>query len=119
MSEAKITPELVKQARELLKREHSERVRLEKVAASSELEKRASKIAFREIELGASEPFKSFKEYQEKIASLMQEDLDVVEKALDRGYGISGRSGDLAEGNPSVKGMNAFERVICTGELAE
>jgi hypothetical protein len=112
----KITPETIKLAGELLRREHTERLKLEKEASATVLEKRAQKIAFREIELGLSEPFKSLEEFQEKVASLLSEgDLDVVEKALDRGYVGTRKSGDLV--GSSTKAKNPLDRYILTGEL--
>jgi hypothetical protein len=116
MSEKKvITPEHIKQAGELLKKEHEERVRLEKVAADFEKKARAEKLAFREVELGISEPFKTHDDYQKKIASLLGEDLDVLEKALERGYGNSRRGGELVGSGGKVE--NPFEYFIRTGEL--
>jgi len=115
MEKKVITPEHIKQAGELLKKEHSERLRLEKVAAEFEKKARAEKLAFREIELGISEPFKNFDEYQKKVASLLGEDLDVLEKALERGYGTSRRGGELVGAGGKVE--NPFEHYVRTGEL--
>lgn len=117
MSTKMVPQELVKQAGEMLKNEHLKRLELEKQATAHELEKRAAKIAFREVELGIAEPFKNFEEFQQKVANLMQDDLDVVEKALDRGYSSSRRLGDL-EGGSSGKGFNPFEHYVQTGELS-
>jgi methylphosphotriester-DNA--protein-cysteine methyltransferase len=110
-----VSTEQVKLAGELLKREHELRKSLEKEAADLKLEKRAMKVAFREIELGLAEPFKSHDEFQTKVASLMKEDLEVVEKALERGYGSARRDGELAE--ETGKGLNPFERWVRHGEL--
>lgn len=112
-----IRAEHIKQAGELLRREHTERVRLEKVASSLELEKRAQKLAFREVELGVCEPFRTFDEFAEKVASLAKEDLDVVEKALERGYGSSRRTGDELVGETKYKVSNPLEHFVLTGEL--
>lgn len=117
MEKKTVTPEIIKQAGELLKREHEERVRLEKQASESVLEKRAQKLAFREIELGISEPFKTHEEFTQKVASLMQENLDIVETALERGYGNSRRTGELSDGETNKKGRNPFEQFVWTGEL--
>jgi hypothetical protein len=117
MSTKQISPEHIKQAAALLKKEHEERVRLEKVAAENEVERRAEKLAFREVELGICEPFKTHEEFLSKVASLKQEDLDVVEKALERGYGNSRRSGDELVGETNKKGNNPWEHYILTGEL--
>lgn len=109
-----VSAEQVKLAGTLLKREHELRLSLEKEAQDLKLEKRAMKVAFREIELGLAEPYKSHEEFMSKVASLVKEDLDVVEKALERGYGPARRSGELAE--ESGKGMNPFERWVLHGE---
>jgi len=113
-----VSLDMVKQAGQLLKREHEERLRLEKVAAELELEKRAMKIAFREVELGIAEPFKTFDEFLGKVASLTQENLEVVEKALERGYGSSFRTAELSDGGSTLKGKNALERWVYNGEEA-
>ena len=111
-----VSGEMVKKAGEMLKAEHARRLELEKEASVLVLEKRAAKVAFREVELGISEPFKNFEEFQQKVASLMQDDLDVVEKALDRGYSGSRRLGDLE--NSTGKGLNPFDHFVRTGELS-
>lgn len=110
-----VTIEQVKQAGALLKREHEARLVLEKEAGDLKLEKRATKIAFREVELGITEPYKSHDDLMKKVASLMNEDLDIVEKALERGYGPARKDGELAEENG--KGLNVFERWVKNGEL--
>lgn len=115
MGEKQVSLEQVKLAGTLLKREHEARLTLEKEAQDLRLEKRAMKIAFREIELGLSEPYKSHEEFMNKVASLMKEDLDVVEKALERGYGPARRDGELAE--ETGKGLNPLERWVKHGEL--
>ena len=43
----------------------------------------AVKLAFSMVERGKVSPFESFAEFQEKVASLMEKDLRVVEEALD------------------------------------
>ena len=116
MEKKVLTPEHIKQAGELLKKEHTERLRLEKVAADFEKRGRAEKIAFREVEAGVSEPFKNYEEYQQKIATLLNEELDVVEKALDRGYKSGPSQGELV-GDSDNKVMNPFERWVRMGEL--
>ena len=92
-----VTLEQIKTAGLLLKREHEERLRLEKEANDLKLEKKAMKVAFREVELGITEPFRSLEAFHTKVATLMKEDLDVVEKALDRGYGSANNVGSLVE----------------------
>lgn len=111
-----ISIELVKKAGELLKQEHETRLRLEKEASQAGLEKRAAKIAFREVELGLCEPFRTHEEFLAKVASLVKEDLDVVEKALQRGYGSSRAYGEL-DTSSQVRGGNPLERWIWNGEL--
>lgn len=111
-----VTLEQVKQAGAVLKRVNEEKLRLEKEAGDLKLEKRAMQIAFREVELGIAEPFRSYQDLQEKIASLSNEDLDVVEKALERGYGNSGNIGTL---DTETKGSNrnVFEKWVLEGEF--
>lgn len=110
-----ISVEQAKIAGELLMREHSARLALEKEAGDHKLEKRAAKIAFREVELGIAEPYKSHDDFMNKVASLMKEDLDVVEKALERGYGPSRRDGELADS--TGKELDPFTRWVKHGEL--
>lgn len=111
-----ISIELVKKAGELLKKEHDSRLRLEKEAAQAGLEKRASRVAFREVELGLSEPFRTHDEFLAKVASLMKEDLDVVEKALQRGYGASRAFGELDTSSNSARSLDPLSRWIWYGE---
>lgn len=116
MAEKKtITPEHIKQAGVLLQKEHDERVRLEKVAADFEKRARAEKLAFREVELGIVEPYKTYDDYQKKVASLLQDDLAVVEKALERGYGTARRDGELTGDVKKI--TNPLEHYVRTGEL--
>lgn len=110
-----VSKELVKRAGELLKQEHETRLRLEKEAHVSQLEKRAQKIAFREVELGVCEPFHTHEQFIAKVASLMKEDLDVVEKALQRGYGSHRTHGELDTSTPA-QSLNALERWVLHGE---
>lgn len=114
MSKKSVSLEQVKLAGQLLAREHQARLSLEKRAYDLELEKRATKVAFREVELGISEPFKSHESLMQKVASLMQDDLDVVEKALERGYGPARRDGELAD--ETGKGLDPFTRWVRYGE---
>jgi hypothetical protein len=110
-----VTLDQVKQAGMVLKRVNEEKLRLEKVAEDLQLEKRAMKIAFREVELGLTAPFHSFEELLTKVAGLMKEDLDVVEKALERGYGSLGNVGTLADEVKNTRNM--LERWVLEGEL--
>lgn len=110
-----VSLDMVKQAGLLLKREHEERLRLEKEASDLKLEKRAMQVAFREVELGLAEPFKTFGQFHEKVSSLMTENLDVVEKALERGYTSRNRVGTLDD-VPSSKSLNVFENWVLNGE---
>lgn len=112
---ANITPELVKKAGVLLKQEHTRRLELEKQATADALEKRAQRIAFREVELGITLPFQTFEDFQQKVASLAQENLDVVEKALERGYSRS--ASESLEGGASGKKLNPMEHYVLHGEL--
>ena len=107
----------IKKAAELLKREHAERLRLEKVASENEIEKRAQRIAFREVELGVCSPFRTFEEFLDKVASLKNEDLDVVEKALERGYGSARLADGELVGETRHKVSNPLEHFVLTGEL--
>jgi hypothetical protein len=116
MDKIQVTPEMIKKAGEMLQKVSGENQELLTKAAEATLEKRAQKIAFREVELGLGEPFKSFQDFQEKVAGLMKEDLDVVEKALDRGYSASRKTGDLTT-ESTVKGKNVFDQFVLTGEL--
>jgi hypothetical protein len=110
-----VSVELVKKAGALLKQEHEARVRLEKEAHQSGLEKRAARIAFREVELGLCEPFKTHDEFLAKVASLMGEDLDVVEKALQRGYGASRAYGEL-DTSSNAQSLDPLSRWVLYGE---
>jgi hypothetical protein len=112
----KITMEQVKQAGVVLKKVNEEKLRLQKEAAVYNLEKRAMQIAFREVEMGITQPFSSMKDLMEKVAGLMKEDLDVVEKALERGYGNVNNIGTLVEGVVG-KSRNAFEEWVLEGKL--
>jgi hypothetical protein len=112
---SRVSVELVKKAGALLKQEHETRLRLEKEAQQSGLEKRAAKIAFREIELGLCEPFRTHDEFLAKVASLMREDLDVVEKALQRGYGSSRVYGELDTGS-HAQSLDPLSRWVLYGE---
>lgn len=113
---SKVSIELVKKAGELLKQEHESRLRLEKEAAHLGLEKRAARVAFKEVELGMAEPFRTHEEFLAKVASLMKEDLDVVEKALQRGYGTSRAYGELdTSGNPA-RSLDPLSRWVWYGE---
>lgn len=109
-----VTVEQVKLAGELLKREHQARLTLEKEANDLKLEKRAMKIAFREVELGISEPYKSHDEFITKVASLMKDDLTVVEKALELGYGPARKNGELDE--TTGKELDPLSRWIRFGD---
>ncbi len=117
MKQKEVTLEQVKTAAELLKREHTERLRLEKVANEASLKERATKVAFREVELGVCEPYKTHEEFQTKVASLMNEDLGIVEKALERGYGSYNGPGELDEATKSGKDIDPLSDWILNGKL--
>lgn len=110
-----VTLEQVKQAGVVLKRVNEEKLRLEKVASDLQLEKRAMQIAFKEVELGIAEPFRSYGDLLTKVAGLMKEDLDIVEKALERGYGSLNSVGTLAD--ESKQSRNVLERWVLEGEI--
>ena len=112
-----VTLEQVKQAGVVLKRVNEEKLRLQKEAAVYGLEKRAMKIAYREVELGISQPFGSYDDLMKKVASLMKEDLDVVEKALERGYGSAGAIGTLDDGANEVSDRDVFKTWVLEGKL--
>lgn len=114
-----VTQEQIKQAGVILKREHDARLKAEgelaKLSSEKNSRERAEKIAFREVEMGISEPFKTHEEFQNKVASLMQDNLDVVEKALDRGYRSGNSNGELDD-NDSKKDLDPFSRWVLHGE---
>lgn len=114
-----ISLEMVKQAGVLLKQEHELRKEADAKILAHDLEKRATKIAFREVELGYNEPFSSYDELMEKVASLMKEDLDVLEKALERGYGPGGnvKGGELAEDLKKTASSNPLHNWVMNGIL--
>jgi len=112
-----ISLEMVKQAGVLLKKEHELRLEFEKKAQDLELEKRAMKLAFKEVELGYSNPFQNYEAFHKKIASLMNDDLDVLEKALDRGYSGSFNSGELDSPQKEIGGKEVFFNWVMNGEF--
>lgn len=87
-------------------KKHKERTHeLEKTA---EIAKRAQQLAFSLVEKGRIPPFKNYEEFQEKVASLRDQDLDVVEKALEFDTG----SLNLGEVGNNAKGGNALEQFV-------
>lgn len=116
MTEKKvITPEQMQKVAGMLRDIGKERDELLKTAAEASKKSRAEKIAFREVELGLVDAFKSYDEYQEKVAGLMAEDLDIVEKALERGYHAPRKDGELT-GKSGTGTMDPLTRYILTGE---
>lgn len=113
-----ITPEQMKDVAQLLRKTATERDGFKKEAEESTLRNRAEKIAFREVEIGLVDPFKTYDEFQEKVASLMSDDLDVVEKALERGYHTTRKDGELGKSVGGEK-MDPLTQVILTGELSD
>lgn len=87
-----------------------DKINLEKTAAHKE---RAEKIAFTLVERGAIPTFKSYSEFQEKVASLLEENLDVVEKALEFNTQKISSIGTVS--NRSVGG-NALENFVLGDE---
>lgn len=81
---------------------------LEKEAAHNE---KAVRIAFSMVENGNTPAFKSYDEFHEKVASLMEEqDLSVVEKALEYNTQKLASIGELTE--KVSKGGNAIEQFV-------
>lgn len=118
MSNQPVSLEMVKKAGQLLKQEHEARLGLEKKAQATELEKRAMKVAFREVELGLAQPFTTYEAFMEKVASLANENLDVIEKAIELGYVPGGANvGTLAEEHRKTAGANALHNWVMNGEL--
>ena len=75
----------------------------------AQLAERAQKVAFEMVEKGHHPPFKSYEEFQEKVASLKGQDLDVVEKALE----FNPHSISLGEvSDRTGKGSNAIENFV-------
>lgn len=111
-----VTLEQVKQAGLLLKREHEERLRLEKEASDFRLEKRAMQVAFKEVELGIAPPFRNYQDLQTKVAHLMSDDLDVREKALEMGLGATASIGTLDD-EARGKTKDPLSRWVLDGEI--
>lgn len=70
--------------------------------AASALEKadrhsRAEKLAFNMVERGKISPFHSYASFQEKVAAIAADDLDVLQKALELETGSSMELGKVAE----------------------
>lgn len=120
---ASVSLEKVKLAGELLKKEHEKRLELEKQA--SQLEKvaadfgdfqRAAKIVFLEIEKGLAEPITSYDDFMSKIASVKEQDMTVIEKAMDLGYNSGFSGGNLVEDESQPReaknGYELFESFI-------
>ena len=114
-----ITPAQMRDVAQLLRKTASERDGFKKEAQESTLRQRAEKIAFREVEIGLVDAYKSFEEFQEKVASLMSDDLDVVEKALERGYHTTRRDGELIGKSVGGEKLDPLTQVILTGELSD
>jgi len=112
-----ITPEQLRDVAQLLRKTASERDGFQKEAQELNLRQRAEKIAFREVEIGLVDAFKTYNEFQEKVAGLMSDDLDVIEKALERGYHTTRKDGELT--GKSEQKLNPFEQMILTGELTD
>ena len=79
---------------------------LEKTAS---IQKAAEELAFKMVERGKFPQFSSFKEFNEKVAQLMTQDMDVVNRALDMDSGFD------SIGNVSTtmgRGGNPIERFV-------
>lgn len=115
----KITPEQMREVAQLLRKTASERDGFKKEAQEFNLRQRAEKIAFREVEIGLVDAFKTYDEFQEKVAGLMGEDLDIVEKALERGYHTARKDGELIGKSGNGDKLDPLTQVILTGELTD
>lgn len=113
---SQITVEMIKEAGQRLEKEHTARKTLEKQAA---FRSKAEQLAFRQVESGYCAPFRSFEEFEEKVASLLKEDLEVVEKAMDLGIGNQLGVGNLAtdRGGKTDSEQNLVN-FIMTGETS-
>ena len=68
----------------------------------------AEKLAFDLVERGKVPPFETFSEFEEKIASLMMQDLRVVEAALELDVDMPDFGKVAAEGGPPMDAATAF-----------
>lgn len=68
----------------------------------------AIKLAFSMVEKGKCEPFASFSEFDEKVATLMEKNLDAVREALDMDSGLSD-FGKVASDKTSIAGGTSAE----------
>jgi len=67
----------------------------------------ATRLLFKQAELGLGEVPQSYSEFEEKLASLINQDLEVFEKALELGSDLT-KIGDL--GVPEASGLNSEEK---------
>lgn len=70
---------------------------------------RAEKLAFTMVERGKIPPFHSYTSFQEKVASIETEDLDVVQKALELDTGGALQLGKVAEATTAAS-QDAHDR---------
>ena len=90
---------------------------MEQAADSIEQHRRheeAVKLAFSMVEKGKIEPFKSFDEFSEKVASLEEKNLEAVREALDMDVELTDfgktASSNVVSGANSAE-MNFFHRL--------
>ena len=118
-----VSIEKVKLAGKLLKEEREKVLELEKQASNYSTVERATKLAFKEVELGLAPAFQSYEEFQTKVASLAEENLDILEMALNRGYGTVSFSGvELAGDDDGLNkeartGQELFSNFLNYGKL--
>ena len=104
---------LLKKAGVMLEKEHILRTGLEKQA-------RAGKLAFRKVELGLRDPFVSHEDFVKEANSILAEDnLDLIEKAIEFGTLGGHRTGDLEKKASSSSDSNPITHLLETGELLE
>ena len=104
---------LLKRAGVMLEKEHGIRTELEKQA-------RAGKLAFRKVELGLRDPFVSHEDFIKEASSILKEDnLDLIEKAIEYGTLGGHTTGDLEKKANYSSDLNPITHLITTGELIE
>lgn len=92
---------------ELMKVAAEKMLDLNKKVKGHEKRAHATRLIFKQAEMGFGEIPRSHKELEEKIASLINQDLKIVEKALE----LTGGNIDLGElGSKESYGLNTTER---------
>lgn len=101
--------EAQKNRSELIKKAVSKMLSLSKEVKEHEKRAHATRLIYKQAEMGFGDLPRSHKELEEKIASLINQDLNVVEKALE----LTGGNIDLGElGSRESYGFNATESFI-------